>query len=323
MRRLLLVFLLLALPLAADEPQYTITPASGPTEGGTTVTIKGVSAGWPYWVYFGAVPAVTTERIDDETLVATSPAHLPGVVDVILFEYDIFVGTGLTFTFEGDIPEATFERVLLPILTPPVRGAFGSEFRTNFEVMNTGDLILEAHGIQQDCTYSCVPMYGQDPIRIFPVHRFEMPTVRNGNPGRFVYLNAADAKYFSASLRVYDTKYSRENFGTELPIVRRSEFYTTRFALLGVPKDAGFRSTLRLYSDAPTTVKVMVDQETSFVTLRAGGNMFDPAYAQFSNFPIGNGFAHVTIEPEADGPAVWGFISVTNNVTQQITTITP
>lgn len=324
MRHLLPALLLFfALPLAAHEVPYSIAPASAPASGGTEVTIKGDFAPWPYYVYFGWVPAATTTRVDEHTLVATTPAHLPGEVDVILFEYDAYVGTELKFTFTGDVPEAAFERVLLPIFTPPVPGAFGSEFRTSLEVINTGERVLEAHGLQQDCTESCVPYYGVEVIRLFPDHRFEMGILRLGTPGRFVYVNEADARFFNANLRVYDTSRSAENFGTEVPIVGEGAFRTKRFALLGVPRDPRFRSTLRLYANAPTTVKVSIGQETSSVALRAGQTMFDPAYAQFGNFPIGSGFSEVTIEPEENGPAVWGFISVTNNETQHITLITP
>lgn len=65
-------------------------------------------------------------------------------------------------------------------------------------------------------------------------------------------------------------------------MVRASDFTKERIALLNVPNDSKFRSTLRVYSLARTT---------------AGAT---PLYE-----------------------AIRAFITVTNNETQQITTITP
>jgi hypothetical protein len=57
-------------------------------------------------------------------------------------------------------------------------------------------------------------------------------------------------------------------------------------------------------------------------------NRFDPAYAQFSDFPSNVGEISVVLTPPAPGEAgfatpYWAFLSVTNNDTQFITTIRP
>ena len=315
MRKLVFASLFLALPLFG----YTVTPASGPASGGTEVRIDGVGSFWEYFVYFGSVPAVSTTRVDDDTIVAVTPPHLPGNVPVMLFEYDLFIDTQQTFTFTGDAPSAAFERLLLPIFVPPVPGAFGSEFRTELSGVNLGDYWMPLHGLVQECR--CVPLYNfGDTLRLYRGDPLEAIGVAyEGTPGRFIYIAADQAKDFSANLRVYDTSRSAENFGTEIPIVRASEFRTTPFALLGVPRDARFRSTLRLYADRPTTVTVRFGDTASLVTLHGGATLHDPAYAQLGDVPGGR----VVIEPDPNGPAVWGFISVTNNETQHITTITP
>ena len=67
------------------------------------------------------------------------------------------------------------------------------------------------------------------------------------------------------------------------------------------------------------------------VQLQPGKNIFEPAYAQFTDFPVpvdprSTSTIQVTIEQPQDiiaGPPMWAFITVTNNETQQITTITP
>jgi hypothetical protein len=146
----------------------------------------------------------------------------------------------------------------------------------------------------------------------------------SGAPGRFLYVPRALAKDFSAHLRVYDASRSTINLGTEIPIVSSSAFRYGRFGLSGVPLNPRFRNTLRLYAAEPTEVRVTMGAETHLVALRGSGDSFTPAYAMFSDFPTGAGYTTVIVEPvDPSSAGVWGFISVTNNETQSITTITP
>src|SRR5918993_4086704 len=133
MRRLLLsAVLLFAVPLFAHEIPFSISPASGPSGGGNEVTVKGNFGTWPYGLIFGGV-SVPAERRDEHTLVAIAPPHLPGIVPVIVFEGDFGIETGLTYAYTGPMEDG-FERLLLPVFTPPIHGAFGSEFRTELNV---------------------------------------------------------------------------------------------------------------------------------------------------------------------------------------------
>jgi hypothetical protein len=125
------------------------------------------------------------------------------------------------------------------------------------------------------------------------------------------------------------------NFGTEIPVVREREMTSRSLDLVAVPTDSRFRRTLRIYATGPTFLWVnFTDGAETFqrtVTLAAGGDGFEPAYAELSDFPTfasGAKQATVTIEapPTASPfpqPPYWAFISVTNNDTQVITTITP
>jgi hypothetical protein len=128
---------------------------------------------------------------------------------------------------------------------------------------------------------------------------------------------------------VYDQSRTTQSFGTEIPIVRERQFTngSTVLTLLNVPTDARFRNTLRIYGTAAAQVVVRVSAPTispvdSPVTLNAGENVFKPAAATFSSFPTGVGLVTVTITVPVQAH-VWAFVSVTNNDTQQITTITP
>src|SRR5216110_66377 len=65
----------------------SIAPASGPTLGGTPVTITGTSftsGRQPFTVAFGTGAPVSATRVDNQTLTVTTPAHTAGIVDVIV-----------------------------------------------------------------------------------------------------------------------------------------------------------------------------------------------------------------------------------------------
>ncbi|GAA2478272.1 IPT/TIG domain-containing protein [Terrabacter carboxydivorans] len=59
-----------------------ISPTSGPTVGGTTVTLTGTALGTATAVQFGAVTATNVVRVSPTTLRVTSPAAAIGTVDV-------------------------------------------------------------------------------------------------------------------------------------------------------------------------------------------------------------------------------------------------
>ncbi len=60
----------------------TVSPASGPTVGGTSVTITGTNFTGATQVRFGAVPATTFTVNSDTSVTATSPSEAPGIVDL-------------------------------------------------------------------------------------------------------------------------------------------------------------------------------------------------------------------------------------------------
>jgi hypothetical protein len=341
-----MLFLLLAVPLTAQPIATSITPSHGPVSGGTVVTLSGEFGEWPYAVIFGT-DAVTATRVDAHTLRATTPAHLAGTVPIAIFEYDIVLATDLTFTFEGE-SSATYETLLLPVFVDPIPGAFGSEFRTDLTGRNNGDPGVDIYGLWStdcdggsDCSFP-----GDDKLNYLPVSLGSGQTIEEmhvshpGTPGRLIYVPRTQLGNLSLNLRAYDTSRSSTNFGTEIPIPRSSDFRHDRFALTGVPIDPRFRLTLRIYSNVASeeTVGVTVAGHHYDLELRPGASQFDPSYAEFTTFPPvdppGPGIVplvSVLIDPPSTPvitppypPApVWAFISVTNNDTQHITTITP
>ena len=99
---------------AATGPTVTgISPDSGPTSGGNTVTITGANFTATDTVVFGSSLAVNTE-VSSTEITATAPPEAAGTVDVTV---STFVGTSPTsaadrYTYVGAVPAPT---VIIPL----------------------------------------------------------------------------------------------------------------------------------------------------------------------------------------------------------------
>jgi hypothetical protein len=220
------------------------------------------------------------------------------------------------------------ERLLLPIFTPPVGGAFGAEFHTDVTVGNHSNTVLSLSGLAYDCDViiSCPPTPNRIDLQPERVLRSD-ELVHNGAPGRFVFVPKADLERLSMSLRVHDITREELNFGTEIPIVRESEFVNGPIVFPLVPDFPWYRNTLRIYAASPVNVLVKAGSQPAVrIALTGAADEFDPAYAIFNHFR-GGGWARVTVQVDQPAHAtpvpIWAFITVTNNQTQAITTITP
>ena len=221
------------------------------------------------------------------------------------------------------------ERILLPVFIEPVSGAFGSRFYTDLMVANTGDTALTVFGLNFDCgiqAHFCNPdRLDVQPGRVF--HSSDL--VYNGAPGHFVFVPKNDLDRLSMNLRVYDNSRTLVNFGTEMPIVRESEFVNGRivFPMVFVNYQH-FRNTLRIYAERPVDVLVTAGEQPPMrIALTGATDLFDPAYGVFTDFPheLGRQIpVIIEVDPSVSTPVpIWAFITVTNNETQLITTITP
>ena len=324
--------LLITVSVLAQTP-YSVAPNTAPAEGGTTVTIKGDFGALPYEVFFGNARATSTTRVDDHTLTAVTPAHFPGPSILRIFEYDRFIDTGVMFFFTGDLQES-FEAMLVPLLTPPVRGGFGSEFHTKLVMVSTDpSKSVPVYGLTEACPSPCVPPppVGDSPL---VATQEQSEIALNGTPGRWIYVPRDSAHLLAANLRVYDVSRTDLNYGVEIPIVRERDIRFGKVVLVNIPTDPRFRNTLRIYGAPDSEITMTVEgQAPRTFTLTNGGDQFSPAYAQFSGFPTTGGPLRVTIQAVGyvQGPSppvplpdpVWAFVSVTNKDTQMISTITP
>ncbi len=82
-----------------------VAPAFGAAAGGTNVTITGSGFQAGAAVAFGGVAATNVMIVDANTITATTPAHAPGAVDVVVTNPDTTIGTLATgFGFIAPLP---------------------------------------------------------------------------------------------------------------------------------------------------------------------------------------------------------------------------
>lgn len=348
----LVTTLFLSVSALAQPVITSITPANGPDVGGTQVVITGrgfadcniCSPPAPPLVLFGGTPALFSTLISETRINAVAPPHLAGAVDVIVYQYNGESTLPKAFRYEAS-PGGGFEMILLPSFSRTVRGAFGSEFRTTVRVANKGDApALPIYGVDQTCLPGGPPRRfesGEAPFYLHNLQNLQISTDCSLWPARLFYVPKARADAFTMNTRVTDVSRLALSHGTEIPAVRSDEILNDRIVLLGVPLDSRFRNTLRIYSPWQTQipVKVTINRKVFTVMLQPGSNRFEPAYAEFSEFPRPGDLPldveqtyTVTIDPPPtapitvlpyEGAPIWAFISVTNNETQQITIITP
>jgi hypothetical protein len=273
--------------------------------------------------------------VNEQTLEVELPKHLPLTVDVYVQQWDnssAFKPQAFTYVGSG---EEGFERILLPVFMRPIPGAFGSEFRTEFHAWNRGfGLPLQLFGIDTSCSLADPPR-GPETPSILEQRGTELNfenLVCNERVGRILWVPRGRSDDFAADLRVRDTSREAENAGTEIPVVRERDFLNRNVALLNVPLHKKFRQTLRIYALGSGQVEVNVGGVMHLLELTPGQDIFDPGYAEFTNFPPPpeTGIRPIRVEVHAPSDVVigtyvpiWAMVTVTNNATQQITAITP
>lgn len=342
------VILLLASSAVASPVITSVTPSEGPVEGGTRVVIRGsgfsnncIVCSPPFGglrVLFGVTPSPDVELFDSTTIVAYTPPQFAGTVHVTVTQMDGSDPSHDTlenaFRYVGET-ELEFDLVMFPIFLPPVPGAFGSEFRTTARVASRY-APLDLYGVDSTCTIIDPVAIPTVPFRIGP-EELVLFTRCSRSVGRFFFVPRGRGRDLVASLRVSDTSRQHESHGTEIPVVREDDFTTGRIVLMGVPIDARYRNALRIYGlpRGSQQVNVTVNGVTRLVSLQPGTSDFEPSFGAFTDFPApaqlpaGRTTVTVTIEDPLGGRGIvpptpiWAMISVTNNDTQQITTITP
>ena len=331
---------------AFAQPHITsVSPSSGPLPGGTTVTIKGTGFDMTCTpdllvcgqaaVTFGSLPATSFHIVDTQTIEAVTPASVPRSVTVTVTVARGGAQLADAFTYAGNVDD-TFERVLFPVFVPETPGTFGTRFGSTFSMLNAGGPNVTLFGLES--APLCLPDAGCPPVLkplVLPAHAALSGDnlVFDGNPGRLAYIPKGSFDQLATSLRLADASRLNESFGTRLPVVPERDFRSDLIALVDVPQDdkSNFRYTLRVYAlDPGSSVHVAFVGNDNGVVLRETDLGFtepaDPyqvAYAEYSGFHPRAQSVRVEIKPATPGQRIWGFVSITNNVTQQITIVAP
>jgi len=327
------------LPVTEANPSFRIQPNTIDEAGGQIRLIGPIvfCAAGPSPIICGSatvkidgVDAPVISKGNGELLVH-APPHDPGVVDVVVQgDAGTFTRTAALnyFAWTGAYDPAFFERVLVPVFFSGP-GAFDSQWRTELAVHNGNPFTL---------------MQGSDGLFMTPC----MPVcdvrlaggasqVVNGSniaTGVVQFLPRQATPQLDFSLLVRDVSRDATDFGTSVPVVREAEMFTRTFSLVNVPSDPRYRIGLRLYAydTIPTTMAIGISalqggQSAGFTVtlLPAHEHAFLLIGNLLASAPqlIGNGPLRIDITPLEPGTRAWGYVSITNNETQHVTTIAP
>lgn len=251
--------------------------------------------------------------------------------------------TALTIVpcMKGDDLSA-FEPILVPVYALQMRGAYESIWSTEFVVHNGTNRPVEFFpayaGFDGPFTVTLEP--GRSDTRILQ----RVLSANHLGPRvipKLIFVQRDAAESMSFNLRVRNSKQLLTSWGTEIPVVRLSEFRKRSIRLLNVPLTAGFRTLLRIYSvdhdpSALFTVRGY-DMRTNdllferTVALEITATSFDPSFADFAEFHVNREIgempadlrARLEVEGNKSESRVWAFATITSNSSQIVSTVTP
>jgi hypothetical protein len=328
---------------------FEIIPSSARLEGGTPVRIR---PGYgecslicqEYRVLFDGVPGTVVGGSGRDAEVIPPP-HAAGRVDVTihttnggtLTREDAF----LYYDFSAGPPPEAFETILVPLMFEG-EGAFRSAWTSELMIRNRSDQGVDPWNPIVRCgpTERCHP---QIPAGV--TLRLSPGLLMSWIHGYLLAVPREQADDLDLTLHIRDLSRQAESFGTEIPIVREKDLPRSPVTLLGVPVNDRGRVMLRIYDIAavdgtPVVVRFRLDDGTQYggdwhLTLRTVARCIapcwlpDPAGIALPLFGapmppnLTQDHLHVEVEPLMPHSRLWAMITVTNNETQQVTTITP
>lgn len=358
MRWALLALLLTStVSLFAERKVTSISPNAGLTFGTTHVLIRGSElvpqfvqcddaclnpSPCSVTVLIGTAQARVLEA-DPAFIRLEVPARAESTADVTVRvegREDIVIANGFRFDSSVMVGEEDYDRYLVPVLGHEVPGANSSLWTTELTVHNAlpqTRVVLRAPTCDPRLPVICPD------TRIEPSESKSLRVYESGIgvAAAFLYAPKAVADALPMELRVRDLSRENEGWGTEIPVVRLSDYAVSQH-LLDVPADPRYRATLRIYGPGewPLEVRVRVfptngDEaiEDQQIMLHGISSVLPiefplhPAYAQLDPLTSkvrASGHPTVRVEVSTDPPVtIWAFISITNNETQQVTAITP
>ena len=227
-----------------------------------------------------------------------------------------------------------------PLLIPiagSFPGAYGTRWTTDVWVFNDSD---EPTNLFAEVCMNLGAFFPCGNRAIVPAHgalALELGGQRDARSPQ-LYLNPPNdvAGRLHFSVRVHDLSRPDE-IGTQIPIVRRSDFRTGRVELMNVPVNDGFRGLLRIYDEmrflrAAVTVRAFAMQSGTLLAERKLEQSLPTDNPLRWTFIVGDllsdaqvrAHASIRIEIEEADPdaSLWALLTLTDNATQRITVVT-
>jgi hypothetical protein len=309
----------------------------------------------PIRVWFGEVEGRVISASADR-ITAEAPAQPEGrTVDVRVRLADgteLVLPQALAYRVNADAGRENFVQYLVPITSRNVPGAHGSLWTSELVVHNAAPLTAYLFGCDPihpawSTWDPCWPLQPGQTVKL----RLNMGRARE--EGAFIHVPRPLARQIDFQLRSRDLSRESEGWGAEVPVVPLEAFRPPRTSgmpdpirLLNIPVDPRYRATLRVYGGDGFAGEARIDThaqsdgrllESRVITLAGtteGSTLF-PGYAQFDPVTAvirSSGESAVVMKIETEFPIIanppqwaplWAFVSITNNVTQEVTVITP
>ena len=222
--------------------------------------------------------------------------------------------------------------VVVPVNPGTITGANGTQWVTTLWISNGSD-----NDSTIDCDASPCPT-----LKAHSTMQLSVPPYSGLKQNGFILKlhsgfipNLVPPDALSVELRATDSSTAPHSAGTEIPVARPSDFKKTTLTLPQVPVNGHSRALLRLYGLPNGTATVRIIGLTTNSTLSETtvalsgwtplpGGATPPSYAELPLPATTPGDDAVRIEVvPSSGLAVWGFVSVTDNVSEQFTIISP
>ncbi len=308
--------------IVRDAETLSIEPYAVPISGGSVLIRNPFGLGATTAI-IGDVTAVAFLN-GNGFIVAAAPPHAAGAVNVALNSTagTVTSNAALIYYDTAAADPAVFEPILYPISYQGF-GALGSQW-------NTENFILA--GSTRAFFRDPLPCSGCSTALSADVQLFT-----DDNPwGHLLYAMRGTTGTVDFASRIRDiSKVSSATSGTEVPIVRERDF-RGQLRFVDVQADGLFRTTLRMWSlgDFPEYL-VLIGSSPALplhTTRIPGTSMWfgsldltplllqsKTSLVSITVFPSGFGSHFLPIA----SPPIWGMLSITNNVSQQVTIISP
>lgn len=315
------------LPLVGVAPNWTCTPTAQPSTLCRTSMIPA-----------GATSTFALRfRVPDREGGAAIFARVQAEQNRDRNSSNDFVFTNISIGATQD-----WTRILLPVTATNIPGANGSLWRSDITALIRSQSQIEVTpGPCDRVQVLCIGL----PLNT-PFNAGDFINDHTAPGGQFVYVRTGDAEKIRFNMRVYDQSRTTETAGAEIPIVREDEFTTGTITLLGIPSAPQYRHTLRVYEadareGARVAIRVWANNESapratvvrtlerSPINTRVTPALLPthPSYLQLDLRELvvapARDLMRIEVEPLDPGMRIWSFVSIINNDTHHVTTVTP